>query len=94
VDLLAFVNGGWDGLGVDRSPGDYTLGEVMLELFHKNVGTDRRTKGDRAVGIVSDLVRYLLPFAVETAAWCDHGERGIAQLRVPTGGRTAADPRR
>ena len=83
VDLIAFVNGSYDGLDPDVHPDQYTLAEITLERFHSHVGTNRRTKGDRATGIASDLGRYLLPFAIELAAAHPPGRRGIAHLRVP-----------
>jgi hypothetical protein len=68
VDLIAFVNRPYAGLDPDIHPDQYTLAEIALERFHSHVGTFRRTKGDRAQGIASDMGHYLLPFAVELAA--------------------------
>jgi hypothetical protein len=83
VDLIAFVNGPYAGLDPDVHPDQYTLAEIALERFHSHVGTFRRTKGDRATGIVSDLGRYILPFAIELAATRPPGRQGITDLRVP-----------
>jgi hypothetical protein len=63
VDLIAFVNRPYAGLDPDIHPDQYTLAEIALERFHSHVGTFRRTKGDRAQGIASDMGRYILPFA-------------------------------
>jgi integrase len=82
VDMIAFVNSAYAGLDPDIHPDNYTLAELALERFHSHVGTNRRTKGDRALGIASDLARYLIPFAVELAASRPAGRRGIAHLRV------------
>ena len=83
IDLIEFVNGSYGGLDPDVHSDQYSLAEIALERFHSHVGTFRRTKGDRATGIASDLGRYLLPFAVELAATHPPGRRGIAHLRVP-----------
>jgi integrase len=83
VDLIAFVNGPHTGLDPDIHPDNYTLAEIALERFHSHVGTFRRTKGDRAQGIASDMGRYILPFAIELAAARPPGRAGIAHLRVP-----------
>jgi hypothetical protein len=83
IDLIEFVNGSYPGLDPDVHPDQYCLAEIALERFHSHVGTFRRTKGDRATDIASDLGRYLLPFAVELAAAYSPGRRGIAHLRVP-----------
>jgi len=83
VDLVAFVNRPYAGLDPDIHPDQYTLAEIALERFHSHVGTFRRTKGDRAQGIASDMGRYLLPFAIELAAARGPGRGGIAHLRVP-----------
>ena len=83
VDLIAFANDTYPGLDPDVHPDNYTVAEIALERFHSHVGTFRRTKGDRATGIASDLGRYVLPFAVELAAGRAPGRRGIAHLRVP-----------
>ena len=83
VDMIAFVNSAYPGLDPDVHPDNYTVAEIALERFHSHVGTFRRTKGDRATGIASDLTRYVIPFAVELAAARPPGRRGIAHLRVP-----------
>jgi len=83
VDLIAFANEAYAGLDLDVHPDNYTVAEIALERFHSHVGTFRRTKGDRATGIASDLGRYVIPFVVELAAARPPGRRGIAHLRVP-----------
>jgi len=82
VSMIAFVNSAYAGLDPDIHPDQYTLAELALERFHSHVGTNRRTKGERATGIASDLSRYVIPFAVELAASRPAGRRGIAHLRV------------
>jgi hypothetical protein len=82
ADLIGFANGSYAGLDPDVDPDDYLLAEVALDLFHRCVGTNRRTKGDRARSMASDLRRYVLPFAIELAAACGPDRRGIAHLRV------------
>jgi integrase len=83
VDMIGFVNGPYAGLDPDVHPDNYNLAEIALERFHSHVGTFRRTKGDRARGIASDMGRYILPFAIELAAARGPGRGGIAHLRVP-----------
>lgn len=85
IDLIEFVNGSYGGLDPDVHSDQYSLAEIALERFHSHVGTFRRTKGDRAQGIASDMGRYVLPFAIELAA---ARPPGAARHRSPAGPRS------
>jgi hypothetical protein len=79
-DLIGFANADWAGLDPARDADSHTLAEATLSWFHTHVGVERRTGGECSADLVSDLQRYLLPFALEFDA-AQHST-GAGRLRL------------
>lgn len=80
IDLIEVANSHWSELDATQDRADIGFPLLALHWYVDHVGILRSTKGDRAVGIATELRRYVLPFLLELAM--TSGGLPAAEFRV------------